>query len=248
MSLQIGFQYFPFKEVELRPRAFSHSLHGLKIVQLSDLHLSKKVKLSYLKSLVEQINLIKADVVVFTGDIIQTSAKNIQEHLEIFKDLNAPAYYVTGNHDIFYGSVALKEILQIYNVICLDNAMVKLEINGNTFQLVGISDRYSFSKGIKRPIKSLYASLDKDIFTILLAHQPKDVSSIKNTRIDIQLSGHTHAGQLFPFSLIVKLVQPYFQGLYTHNKTLLYVTSGLGYWGLAFRYKAASEIPIFTIT
>ena len=125
--------------------------------------------------------------------------------------------------------------------------MVKLEIHGNLFQLVGISDRYSFSRGIKRPIKSLYASLDKDIFTILLAHQPKDISYIKDTRIDIQLSGHTHAGQVFPFNLLVKLVQPYFKGLYTHNKTLLYVTSGLGYWGVGFRYKAASEIPVFRI-
>ena len=247
MSLQVGFQYFPFKEVELKPRAFSPSLHGLKILQLSDLHLHKKVKLSYLESLVQQINAIKPDVVVFTGDIIQTSAENLQEHLAIFKDIDAPTYYVTGNHDIFYGSIALREILEKHNVICLDNAMVKLEIHGNLFQLVGISDRYSFSKGIKRPIKSLYASLDKDIFTILLAHQPKDISYIKDTRIDIQLSGHTHAGQVFPFNLLVKLVQPYFKGLYTHNKTLLYVTSGLGYWGVGFRYKAASEIPVFRI-
>ena len=223
-------------------------MNGLKIIQLSDLHLHKKVKLSYLKSLVGQINTLKADLVVFTGDIIQTSAKNIQEHLAVFKDLDAPTYYVTGNHDIFYGSLSLKEILKKSNVMCLDNTMVKLQINGDIVQLVGISDRYSFSKGIKRPMKELYASLDKDIFTILLAHQPKDISFIKDTRIDIQLSGHTHAGQVFPFNLLVKLVQPYFQGLYTHNNTLLYVTSGLGYWGVNIRYKAASEIPVFQIT
>ena len=247
MSLQVGFQYFPFKEVELSPRAFSPSLNGLKIIQLSDLHLHKKVELSYLESLVQKINDIKPDLVVLTGDIIQTSAKNLKEHLAIFKDLDAPTYYVTGNHDIFYGATLLKEILSEHNIICLDNDMVKLEIQGKLFQLVGISDRYSFSRGIKRPIKSLYASLDKHIFTILLAHQPKDISYIKDTRIDIQLSGHTHAGQVFPFNLIVKLVQPYFQGLYTHNKTLLYVTSGLGYWGVELRYKASSEIPIFTI-
>lgn len=247
MSLQVGFQYFPFNEVELSPRAFSHSINSLKIVQLSDLHLGKKVSLEYLKSLVDQINEKKPDLVVFTGDIIQTSPNKIQSQLAVFKALEAPSYYVTGNHDIYYGSVALKEILSKNNVICLDNDMVKLKLNGKEIQMLGISDRYSFARGIKRPIKELYASLDKELFTILLAHQPKDIAYIKDTRIDIQLSGHTHGGQVFPFNYVVKFFQPYFAGLYTDNKTLLYVTKGLGYWGVGFRYKVASEIPVITI-
>jgi predicted MPP superfamily phosphohydrolase len=248
LSLQVGFKYFPFKEIELKPRAFSHSISSLKIVQLSDLHLHKKVKLDYLKSLVEKINALSPDLVVFTGDIIQTPSKNILEQLQVFKNFDAPTYYVTGNHDIFYGSVPLKKTLEDNGVICLDNDVVKLNINGENIQLVGISDRYSFAKGIKRPIKELYASLDKDMFTLLLAHQPKDISHIKDTRIDIQLSGHTHGGQVFPFNYLVRLVQPYFRGLYTHNKTLLYVTSGLGYWGVGFRYKVQSEIPVIRVT
>ncbi|MDQ7062122.1 MAG: metallophosphoesterase [Sulfurimonas sp.] len=217
------------------------------MLQLSDLHLSPKVEISYLTSLMKKINEKDVDLVFITGDIIETSPKKLHKQLEKFREINAPTYYITGNHDIFYGHEELKEILEKNDVICLDNKSTIIPIKNKSLQLVGISDRYSFMKKIKRPIKDLFDSLDKELFTILLAHQPKDCEHIKDTRIDLQLSGHTHGGQVFPFTLFVKLLQPYFKGLYTHNKTLLYVTKGLGYWGVGFRYKAKSEIPIFTI-
>ena len=246
-SLQVGFETFPFKEIALKPDGFTHTINDLKIIQLSDLHLHQRVSLEYLKSLVKQINEKKPDLVFFTGDIIQTSPHKIHKQLHCFKALQVPSYYVSGNHDIFYGSKELKVLLEQNGVICLDNKILKLQLKNSTIQLVGVSDRYSFARGIKRPLKELFASLDTEIFTILLAHQPKDIAHIKESRIDLQLSGHTHAGQVFPFSLVVRLFQPYFYGIYTIKKTLLYVTSGLGYWGVGFRYKAASEIPVITI-
>jgi predicted MPP superfamily phosphohydrolase len=133
------------------------------------------------------------------------------------------------------------------NIKCLDNSITTLHVEGLDLQLVGLSDRYSFLRGVKRPIKELFSKLDKDIPTILLAHQPKDVEYIKENRVDVQLSGHTHGGQIYPLNLLVKLFQPYFSGLYAYNNTLLYVTNGLGYWGIKIRYKAPSEIPIITI-
>jgi len=246
MSFQSGFKYFPFNEVNLNSSAFVN-ISGLRIVQLSDLHLQQKIKLDYIKQLVQKINDINPDLVVFTGDMIQSSAYKIKEHIKAFKALNAKSYYVSGNHDVIYGLKSLKILMEEANIVCLDNSISILNINGNILQLVGLSDRYSFVRGIKRPIKELFAKLDEKIPTILLAHQPKDVEYIKNNKIDIQLSGHTHGGQIYPLNLIVKLFQPYFSGLYKHNKTLLYVTNGLGYWGINIRYKAASEIPIITI-
>lgn len=234
-------------EIALEPRAFSPSFNTLRIVQLSDLHLTKKIDIRYLKLLVQKINDKKPDLVVFTGDILQTSANNIHAHIEIFRDIEAPSYYVTGNHDIVYGPKALKDLMQESGVICLDNEITKLNINGAVLQLVGVGDRYSFIRGIKREVKKLFSQLDETLPTILLAHQPKDIEYIDDFRIDIQLSGHTHGGQVYPFSLVVKYFQPYFSGLYTHNKTLLYVTSGLGYWGVKVRFKVPSEIPVFTI-
>ncbi len=246
-ELQIGFKYFPFKTIALHAHSCENSATNIKIIQLSDLHLHPKVSLEYLLSLVEQINAKEPDLVLFTGDIIECKAVKVKQQLEIFQHIKASAYYVTGNHDIFYGQETLQEILEHNGITCLDNKLIRLQVQNQWLQLVGVSDRYSFLRGKRRPIETLFATIDKNLFTILLAHQPKDIEHIKDARVDVQLSGHTHGGQIFPFTYLVKMFQPYFSGLYTKNRTLLYVTNGLGYWGVGLRYKANSEIPVFTL-
>lgn len=245
--MQRGWRDFGFEEIALRSDTFCPLLNGIRIVQLSDLHLSKKVNLSYMQNLIKQINDSKADILLITGDILQTSAHHIEELLRCFKELQIPSYYVSGNHDIVYGIDALEKIMSKNSVICLDNKIETVVLRGRELQLVGLSDRYSFVLGIKRPIKELFCKLNPTISTILLAHQPKDVEYIEDFRIDIQLSGHTHGGQIYPFSLVVKFFQPYFSGLYRVKNTLLYVSRGVGYWGFNIRYKASSQIPLFTI-
>lgn len=247
MSLQIGWNYFPFREVDIKSNNLSATFCGLRIVQLSDLHLTKKVDIGYLKIMVRKINEQKPDFVVFTGDLLQTKALRVKEQIEVFKELEAKAYFVSGNHDVVYGIKELQAVMNGSNIICLDNKIEKLKIKGAELQLVGLSDRYSFLRGIKRPIKELFSKLDPNLPTILLAHQPKDIEHIGSHRIDIQLSGHTHGGQIYPISLLVKFFQPYFSGLYLYKKTVLYVSNGVGYWGLNVRYKASSEIAVLTI-
>ncbi len=247
MSLQTGWKTFPFEEIKLEPGNFADELKGLRIVQLSDLHMKKSLDIHYLENLVKKINALHPDLVLITGDILQTFAFRLHKHFHAFRALEAAAYYVTGNHDIAYGPKRLKKELALNGIICLDNSIAVLNINNTPLQLVGLSDRYSFARGIKRPIDELFSRLDENISTILLAHQPKDIEHTSKYRIDIQLSGHTHGGQVYPFNRLVKRFQPYFSGLYIHGKTLLYVTRGLGYWGPQIRYKAPSEIPVFTI-
>lgn len=247
MHLQTGWNHFPFNEITLKPANFADELKGLRIVQLSDLHLKRSLDIAYLETLVRKINTLNPDFVFFTGDILQTFAFRLRKHFRAFRALEAAAYYVTGNHDIAYGPKGLQKELFQHNIFCLDNKIARLNINNTPLQLVGLSDRYSFARGIKRPIEKLFSGLDESVSTILLAHQPKDVEHVGQYRIDIQLSGHTHGGQVYPLDRLVKRFQPYFEGLYVHNKTLLYVTRGLGYWGVAVRYKAPSEIPVFTI-
>lgn len=244
MSLQRGWGNFPFKNISLALEDFPSSF---KIVQLSDLHITPKVDLCHLEKMVEQINQINPDLVVFTGDILQSAAQKVQKQLESFQGLRAKSYYVTGNHDIVYGAKNLQIIMQKSGVELLDNRVVYLDVNGEKLQLVGLSDRYSFMRGVKRATKEIFSSLHPELPTILLAHQPKDVRLIGESRVDLQLSGHTHGGQIYPFSLLVKLVQPYFSGLYRHNKTALYVSNGIGYWGVQIRYKAPREIMVLTI-
>ncbi len=244
MLLEKGWNNLPFKNVSLMLDDFPFSL---KIVQLSDLHITPKVDLRYLEEMVEQINQINPDLVLFSGDILQTAAHRVQKQLESFQGLRVKSYYVTGNHDIVYGAKNLQSVMQKSGVELLDNRVVHLDMQGAKLQLVGLSDRYSFMRGVKRETKELFASLQPELPTILLAHQPKDVRLIGESRVDLQLSGHTHGGQIYPFSLLVKLAQPYFSGLYRHNKTTLYVSNGIGYWGLQIRYKAPREIAVLTI-
>lgn len=245
--LQVGWKYFPFTEVELKIPSIEKALKGIRILQLSDLHLTSKVDVSYLNTLVNKINDLEVDLVVFTGDIIQTSAKKLSKQLKTFSALKAPSYYVTGNHDMVYGPNALKKELEQNGVKCLDNTVETIHINNTPLQLVGLSDRYSFARGITRDVKKLFESLDASKSTVLLAHQPKDIKHTSKYKIDLQLSGHTHGGQIFPFDKITKIFQPYFAGHYTYNDTHLYVTRGLGYWGLSVRYKVPAEIPIISI-
>lgn len=247
MSLQVGWKYFPFDEIKIKSDTFCTSLNGLRIVQLSDLHLTKSVKVSYLEDLVRKINALGPDIVIFSGDILQTSALNVKRQLECFKEIEAPSYYVTGNHDIVYGPKYLETVMQNADVSCLDNKIAKIAIKGSVLQLVGLSDRYGFVRGIKRPIKELFGCLNPNLSTILLTHQPKDVAHIEDFRIDLQLSGHTHGGQIYPFNLVAKYFQPYISGFYRHKNTLLYVCRGLGYWGVRVRYRVPPEIPVFTI-
>lgn len=246
--LQVGWKYFPFNEISIKIPNIENSLKGIRILQLSDLHLTKNVDINYLNILVKKINDLNIDLVVFTGDIIQTSALNLTEQLAIFSNINAPCFYVSGNHEMVYGPHALKKELLKNNIVCLDNLLQTISINGSDLQLLGLSDRYSFVRGITRDYKKLFSSLDDDKISILLAHQPKDIKLTKAYKIDLQLSGHTHGGQIAPFSKIIKIFQPFFAGLYIYKDTQLYVSRGLGYWGLNFRYKAAAEIPIFTLS
>ncbi len=244
MSLERGWRDFPFKNVSLSLDNFGISL---KIVQLSDLHITPDIDVVHLDAMVEKINQINPDLVLFTGDIIQSGAHKVQKQLKSFQELKAKSYYVTGNHDIVYGAKNLQSVMQKSGVELLDNRVVHIDMQGAKLQLVGLSDRYSFMRGVKRETKELFASLHSELPTILLAHQPKDVRLIGESRVDLQLSGHTHGGQIYPLSLLVKLVQPYFSGLYQHNKTTLYVSNGIGYWGVQIRYKAPREIAVLTI-
>ncbi len=238
---------FPFKEITLSPGNFADELKGLRIVQLSDLLISKKTDPAYLHQLVIKINELKPDLVLFTGDIIKSFAYKLRVQISTFKELDAPAYYVSGNHDFFYGLNSLKRELSLCNISCIDNSCAHLIINNTPLQIFGLADRFSKIKAHKRPIKELFSSLNEEVSTILLAHQPKDIEFVQGYRVDIMLSGHTHNADAYPFHALLKKYQPYYKGLYIRGKTLLYVTSGLHSSAFQLKRKSLAEIPVFTL-
>ena len=239
--------HFPFIDISLSPGNFADAFKGLRIIQLCDLHISKKTDPAYLHQLISKVNEKNPDMVVFTGDIIKDFAFKLRVQLGALKGLHAPAYYVSGNHDFFFGLRTLRRELALSNIACIDNACVHLIINDTPLQIVGLSNRPIRNKKNKRPTKELFSTLDEGVSTILLAHQPNDIEFSKDYRIDIQLSAHTHNADAYPFHALLKKYQPYYKGLYTKGRTLLYVSSGLNTSPFQLKRHSLAEIPVFTI-
>lgn len=215
----------------------------LNIVQISDVHIGQSLGKEFFDEIVNNINALKADIVVITGDLIDLHVSKIGDKLEGLKDIQSKfgVYFVTGNHEYFHGVEEICAYLKSLHVKVLNNESVVIDERIN---LVGVNDLTGKRTGILPPdLKKAMAYVRKDLPTILLAHQPKFVKEIKNYPIDLVLSGHTHAGQIFPFGLLVMLDQPYLYGLHQHSKnTQIYVSSGAGYWGPPIRVMAPSEI------
>lgn len=243
MSLQLGWCEDIFQNIHIQKSCFNN----LKIIHLSDLHINKMMPLKFLKNLVEKINDQNADLVLLGGDILQTKARRVKEHLALFATLQAPCYFVSGNHDLWYGVQELENILTAHGIKSLENKKELIVLKNQTLQLVGLSDRYSRFYGIKRPIDEILGSLDSSLPTILLIHQPKDINLLRDERVDLVLAGHTHGGQIYPFHILTRVVQPYMSGLYQVKGRTLFVNRGVGYWGVPIRYKADSEVAVITI-
>ncbi|KAB7883045.1 metallophosphoesterase [Poseidonibacter ostreae] len=231
----------------LEVSVYHESLNGLKILHLSDLHIDKRFKLSSIKELLSICKNLDYDFIVITGDIIDCKVKHIKNKLELFNDLalEKAVYYISGNHDIFYGLKDLKK--ELSNFILLDNKMNTINFKGKEINIVGISDRFAKFFNIKRDEKKVSSFLNSNKPTIFLAHQPKDYKLAVLNKTELFVCGHTHGGQIFPFHLLVRLVQPFLNGLFYKEQTAIYVSRGLGTWGIDFRYKANSEITILKL-
>lgn len=224
------------------------SFEGFKLLHVSDIHITPKTPKAALFNLVDTINALDIDMVALTGDIFDAKIDTIESHYRILAQIHHPVYCVSGNHDLLFARKDLKSIIEKLGFINMDNRIITLTKGAQTLQLVGLSDAYSHFFGIKREEKTLFSKLDASKPAILLAHQPKDVKFVKNFNIALQLSGHTHGGQIYPFGYLVRLVQPYLKGLHVKGRTKVFVTTGYGSWGFDFRFLTPSEIVLIKLT
>ena len=224
----------------------SSNLTNLKILHLSDLHINKKTKIQTIKELVNICNNSIANIVVITGDIIDCNMKFIYEKVDTLNSINKKTFYISGNHDLFYGLDKLK--LCLNKIECLDNKTTFIEFNNKQIAIAGLSDRFSKFFKEKREEKKVVEFLKKYEDSIFLAHQPKDYKFALSANAKLFLCGHTHGGQIFPFHYIVKVFQPFLDGLHYLKNTAIYVNRGLGYWGINYRYKANNEITLLKLT
>lgn len=219
-------------------------LDDLKILHLSDLHINKKTSIEKILELVNFCNGLEFDFCIITGDIIDTKVKFIKKQLEILNLFKKEVFYISGNHDLFYGLEDLKK--ELTNFIFMDNETLKINYKNEIIHLAGLPDRFSKFFKIKREEKIVKDFLQNSP-SIFISHQPKDYKIALNSNSNLFLCGHTHGGQIYPFHYLVKLVQPFLAGLFYKNKTAIYVNKGLGTWGVDFRFKADAEITILKL-
>ena len=217
-------------------------LENLKILHLSDLHINKKTSEKKILELVDFCNNLEFDFCVITGDIIDTKVKFIKKQLQILNSLKKEVFYISGNHDLFYGLEDLKK--ELTNFIFMDNNTKEFIYKNEIIHLAGLPDRFSKFFKIKREEKKIKEFLQNSP-SIFISHQPKDYKIALNS--NLFLCGHTHGGQIYPFHYLVRLVQPFLAGLFYKNKTAIYVNKGIGTWGVDFRFKANAEISLLKL-
>ena len=225
------------------------ALNGLRIVTFSDGHRSATYGGRRFERVVETVNGQRPDVVAIVGDLVDGSVEELREDVAPLADLVSAqgVYFVTGNHEYFVETRAWLRHLPTLGVDVLRNERVPITRGSAAFDLAGIDDRTAAASGLPGHGADLDAALDgRDDGrpVVLLAHQPVQVAQAQAARVDLQLSGHTHGGQLWPFDYAIRLDQPVVSGLSRHGDTQLYVTTGVGYWGPPMRIGARPEVTV----
>lgn len=223
---------------------------NIRIAMISDVHIGDFLKYDFLNSIVDKINSLKVDMVVIVGDLVDANINEVMHDLSPLRDLNSKygTYYVPGNHEYYHGVVDIMNYLSLLGVNVLKNEHI--QIGG--INLAGVLDYAGKNTNLPPNYQAALKDINPNFPTIMLAHQPRTVHDLdKNEysdKIDLLLCGHTHAGQIFPFMFLVRIVQPYLYGLYRHNdKMQVYVSSGVGFWGPPVRVLAPSEIAILNL-
>ncbi len=219
------------------------------IVQLSDVHIGGIINKNFMFDLVKRVNLLNADIVVITGDLVDTNLKYAKYALDELKKIKSKYgnYFVVGNHEYFHDLDSIIPYVNSLGFKTLENENVYIGEKDKGFFLAGVYDIFGYRVDKYKPDLRKALKDIKDTPTVLLAHQPKYIKEVKN--VDLVLSGHTHGGQIFPFNFLVKLQQPYIKGLYRHNeKTQIYVNKGTGFWGPPMRLCASAELTYITLS
>ncbi|MEL6185085.1 MAG: metallophosphoesterase [Myxococcota bacterium] len=230
------------RDVEVRVPRLPPALSGLCLVQMSDIHIGPTLGQPFARALAEQVRTLRPDLVAITGDLVDGNVPTLFEHVAPLGDLASRfgTVFVMGNHEYYSGAEAWAGALQRLGVRVLRNDRLQLGDGGGRVDLVGLED---WSQWRPEALPALRAGADPEQARIVLAHQPHSIGVASELRADLQISGHTHGGQFFPFSAMVRMTTPYVAGLYRHDaRTQIYVSRGTGYWGPPLRLLAPAEI------
>jgi uncharacterized protein len=234
------------KRVPIRLSKLPASMNGFRIAVVADIHLGPLLGRSHTERIVRMINGTDADLVAIVGDLVDGSVAELGQAAEPLQDLRAKhgSFFVTGNHEYFSGFQAWIEEVGSLGLTVLRNQRV--EIDG--LDLAGVNDATGGGQGDPPDYAATLDGRDASRPVVLLAHQPVQAKESARRGVDLQLSGHTHGGQMVPFNLVVGLQQPIVAGLGTIDGTQVYVTRGAGFWGPPVRFGAPPEISLIELS
>ena len=234
-------------EVEVPIAGLPAAFHGYSIVQISDIHVGPTIKRGYLNAIVARVNALQPDAIAITGDLVDGSVQRLGIHTAPLANLSARdgTFFVTGNHEYYSGANEWIVELRRLGLTVLVNQHVVRERGGDALMIAGVADftAHHYDESHRSDPHAAAAGAPANVRArVLLAHQPRSAEAAADAGFDLQLSGHTHGGQFFPWNLFVPLQQPYTAGLNRLRSLWVYTSRGTGYWGPPKRFGAPSEI------
>jgi predicted MPP superfamily phosphohydrolase len=235
------------RSVDVTIAGLPAALHGFTIAQISDIHVGPTIRRPYVDAIVDAVNELHADMIAVTGDLVDGSVAQLAHHTEPLSRLESRhgSYFVTGNHEYYSGVGGWVTELERLGLRVLMNEHVVLEHEGESVVVAGVTDysAHQYHPSHRSdPAAALAGAPQEAGVRLLLAHQPRSAFAAEPAGFDLQLSGHTHGGQFWPWNFFVKMQQPFTAGLRRLGKLWVYTSRGTGYWGPPKRLGAPSEI------
>ena len=245
-SLYEGMKFPAIKETVIKTDKIDYPF---KIIALTDTHITSVTSVSYVEKLVRTVNALKPDITVLVGDIIDAKPASLEAQMQALAKLDAKygVFVTLGNHEFYYGSVEWENKFRRMGLFYLANE--GLNLNGANVYVSGLPDPQllMISDQTMQGIKSTLKAAPEGAYRIFLSHSPRFIRRLNKDLIDLQISGHTHGGQIFPFHFLVKRFNDFVAGLYDVDGMKLYVSRGAGGWGPPMRLFAPSEISVITL-
>lgn len=241
------------RHVEIRLEELPPAFDGFRIVHLTDLHLGGILQKKWAARITKHTNELKPDLIAVTGDLVNSNVEELDSMMAPLAGLEAPQgkFFVTGNHEYYAGTAHWLPEIEKLGLRILRNEHVTISKNGQSFILAGIDGKFSHSftrDEMDRDVDTALQGTAPENTIILLTHQSRVVKKAHQRGVDLLLAGHTHGGQIWPWSYLVKLQQPFICGLHLYNDhTYVYTGDGSGFWGIPLRIGTVNEITVITL-
>ena len=224
-------------------------LDGYRIVQWSDVHVGRTIQRRFVQSLVDRTNALEADAIAITGDLVDGHVEDLRDQVAPLAGLRARdgVFVVTGNHEYYWRASEWVTELGRLGLVFLKNEHRVIERGGAQLVMSGVTDPVGRYTHKQDPDAALHGA-PQDAVKVLLSHRPQTARAADRLGVDLQLSGHTHGGQFFPFNLLIGFFQPIVAGLHRVGRTWLYVSRGTGYWGPPSRLGVGGEITVIELS